>query len=310
MIMTLLLAALLGVAWLAGVVLPALIALPTRLLSRKLANPTTTLGRLSAGLFGANAVASPIILGAGLVLILGIWGFFAILEDVVMGDPIVALDDQIYRALQTLRTPAFDQLMIAITALGDQWVVAPVTLAAIALCAYYKRTIAETYLLVALAGGALIVGGIKMLIHRPRPAPIYNGPAEFSFPSGHAAVSIVVLGFLAVLLLQGAPQRWRRAIAFVLSAAVLLISFSRIYLGAHWFSDVAGGLLFGAAWVALLAILYLRSAEAPVPAAPLIAITLLAYLGAGAWHISRDFTRETGRYAIPATATSGSAKKP
>ena len=70
----------------------------------------------------------------------------------------------------------------------------------------------------------------KWSLHRPRPISIYQGVSSWGFPSGHTTMSVVVYGFLAVLLVRGLAPRWRW-IPFVLAFAIsLLVAFSRIYL--------------------------------------------------------------------------------
>ena len=86
---------------------------------------------------------------------------------------------------------------------------------------------------------ALFVGGLKRVIGRARPVDIYDGVAEYSFPSGHAGMSIVVFGLLAFLLASRASSQWRQIIFGSSIGFVLLIGFSRVYLGAHYFSKRA-----------------------------------------------------------------------
>lgn len=109
------------------------------------------------------------------------------------------------------------------------------------------------WLLVAVPTGMLLNVGLKQVFVRAR--PVLDEPlvqlATYSFPSGHAAASTLFYG--AVLLLVLAHER-RRAIRMAAAAAaaamVLLVCFSRVYLGAHYLSDVLAGVAVGIAWLA------------------------------------------------------------
>jgi undecaprenyl-diphosphatase len=114
---------------------------------------------------------------------------------------------------------------------------------------------------VAAAGGGLLNVSAKHLIARDRPGEALKGEAiadeavtehNPSFPSGHAmgsAIGYGMLGYVAVRLLRRRAER--AAVVACLAVLVLLIGFSRIYLRAHWFTDVLGGFAIGTAWVAL-----------------------------------------------------------
>jgi len=95
--------------------------------------------------------------------------------------------------------------------------------------------------------GAMIVTGLlikifKELIQRVRPENMLVAETGFSFPSGHATVSIVFFGLLIAIF----SKKKSKIISIIISSIlVLLIVFSRIYLRVHWFIDVFGGLVFG-----------------------------------------------------------------
>ncbi|HEV3074420.1 MAG TPA: phosphatase PAP2 family protein, partial [Thermoanaerobaculia bacterium] len=73
----------------------------------------------------------------------------------------------------------------------------------------------------------------------------------YSFPSGHAMGSLIVLGSIGYVALR-LPLRWKvkSAVLAALATAVVLIGLSRVYLGVHWLSDIAGGWSAGAVWLA------------------------------------------------------------
>ena len=93
---------------------------------------------------------------------------------------------------------------------------------------------------------------VKGFYERARPA--FDDPFELvtsgSFPSGHAAGSAMFYGMLAYLLIRATRRvGWYMLPVFLLLLA--LIGFTRVYLGAHWVSDVLGGWILGFGWVAL-----------------------------------------------------------
>lgn len=110
-------------------------------------------------------------------------------------------------------------------------------------------------------------------------------------------MSVVIYGFLGVLIGRGVAPRARLALGSSAILLVSLIAFSRLYLGAHWLSDVLGGLAFGTAWVALLAIAYLRRPALAAPARGLAAAAIATLVVAGVWHVSARHAADTGRYA-------------
>jgi undecaprenyl-diphosphatase len=234
------------------------------------------------------------------VLLVGAaWLFLGILEDVVTGDPLIRADAAIYHALQSLRTAPGDALMIAITELGDTIVVTAVTGIVFLWLVWKRAWRSAVYWLVAIAGASALNTVIKVALHRARPGELfYTGWSAFSFPSGHSTVNIVLYGFLCVLIVREQRPAWQFPIALAAAVLVFLIAFSRLYLGAHWFSDVVGGLAFGTGWLAVLTYFYLRKPLKPVGAGPLALVGCMALALAGGLNIYRHHTLDVERYAV------------
>jgi membrane-associated phospholipid phosphatase len=264
-------------------------------------NSRSTVGRMVRSMLGARLIDLPLLLLFGAVLTFSLWAFFELLEDVIMGDGVTGLDRAVYLWLQQHRHPGWDRLMVGVTELGDANVAMPVAGAAIALLAALKFWREAMFLCAAMIGAAGFVAGLKRVIQRARPVDIYDGVAEYSFPSGHAGMSIVLFGFLAFLLAVRATAGCRRIIYRASIVLVLLIGFSRVYLGAHWMSDVLAGFAFGLAWNSVLAIAYLSriSAAEPrlLPVPTLAACLGMTLLLAGSWHMLRDHGAELRRYS-------------
>ena len=141
----------------------------------------------------------------------------------------------------------------------------------------------------------------KWTLHRPRPIDIYHGVSSWGFPSGHTTMSVVIYGFLAVLLLRSFRSGWRW-IPFVFALGFsLLIAFSRIYLGAHWLSDVLGGMALGWVWVTLLGAIYFNHTADDSSMRRLLPVTALVFLVlliAGSWHIASQHSADMEKYRV------------
>jgi undecaprenyl-diphosphatase len=116
-----------------------------------------------------------------------------------------------------------------------------------------------------LLGAVLLYDTVKPLVARARPparSDVGYTFSGFAFPSGHATESLAVLGMLA-LVTAGVMRRHRYVPFVVASLIVLLVGASRIYLGAHWLSDVLGGYALGGLWLSLLVAVMLARARSP-----------------------------------------------
>lgn len=236
-----------------------------------------------------------------LVLFIAGWVFLGVLEDVVNMDPLVQADQAIYHFLQSLRTPWGDWILIAVTELGDGLVSLPIGLTVLLFLLLSRKPRAARFWLLALGGGAAMVQLFKWTLHRPRPIDIYQGVSSWGFPSGHTTMSVVLFGFLAILLVRSFPPRWRWLPFSVAIGISAVIAFSRIYIGAHWFSDVVGGMSLGWAWVTLLGILYLRGSGQVLSKGLLVSTVFLTLLIAGGWHVQAQHSQDLVRYQIQRT---------
>jgi undecaprenyl-diphosphatase len=258
----------------------------------------TRLSRSVAGLLDP-ARSEARILALMLVLLGGAaWLFFGVLEDVINGDPLVLADGAIYNALQEVRTPAGDAIMVGITELGDTRVVVAVT-AVVFLWLLWKRARrTAVFWLVAVAGASALNTVIKVTLHRARPDELlYSGWSAFSFPSGHSTTNMVLYGFLALLIARELRPALQLSVALGAAVLIFLIAFSRLYLGAHWFSDVVGGAAFGSAWLILLGLIYLRRPVERIGSPALLVAASAALLLAGGGNIYRSHASDVERYA-------------
>lgn len=120
---------------------------------------------------------------------------------------------------------------------------------------HYRRD--SILLLGAMAGDAFLVEITKTLVHSPRPLNMLVHETDYSFPSGHAAGSIVFFGVLTFLAWQhwnsSKARAWTSGLYVAITAAVDL---DVLYLNVHWFSDVIGGCLLGAFWLTFSILLF------------------------------------------------------
>lgn len=189
----------------------------------------------------------------GLCVILAAgWYFATLAEDVTHNDPIVQTDLAIASWFHERTTPARVTAARAVSFCGSPGFVTVATLAAVALLfwrRYFNRaiTLAATML-----GGSVLIICLKHLFHRHR--PVFENPIvtlnSYGFPSGHTMGATIFYGVLALTAATFiARWRWRAAVCVVAAIMVLLIGLTRIYLGAHYFSDVLAAITAGIAWL-------------------------------------------------------------
>ena len=182
----------------------------------------------------------------------GLWLFGGLAEDYLNRDPIVRFDQAVANALHAAATPFATKIFLAITALGSGEAIVLVGVIVLGLFLWRRRWIYASSWLVAIVGVVALNLLLKQIFERPR--PVFMEPiiveTSYSFPSGHAMDSLVMYGMLAYFaLLLIKPWRTRMAILFGAALLVIMIGFSRLYLGVHYFSDVIAGFAAGAVWL-------------------------------------------------------------
>lgn len=194
---------------------------------------------------------------AGLVVLTGsAWLFGWMVEDLHEGD--TQVDERVATWLHDHATPRLTTFFDAVTVLGNLMTLVVVVVVA-CLVLWRKGWIADLVLLVVAAVGAEVITiGLKQGFQRER--PFFPDPLAtertFSFPSGHASVSLAVYGTLGYIAARHLETRRAQVLALVSATVlVLLIGFSRLYLGVHFLSDVIAGYSIALTWVALCVVL-------------------------------------------------------
>ena len=190
---------------------------------------------------------SPPMAGAAL-FVAGLLLFLIILAN-LNGNLLMHVDQRAATLIRHWHTPWGMKLSLAISWLGTwgAWLV--VLLVARGLLSANRRPQARLLVLANLWGTVLLYA-LKLAIHRPRPdglPPLIF--LSFSFPSGHAFLSLVAYGTIAWLTGPRKATRTQHGIAVCAMVLVLLIGLSRIYLGVHYLSDVIGGYAAAMAWL-------------------------------------------------------------
>ena len=197
-------------------------------------------------------------LGVGLVLALLAGMLFAWVGEEVAEGETQAIDDWLRTLINRRATPALTDLMVFASVWGAPRRLAILAAAAIAGFLVRRWHRGAVLVVVTLLGASALDGGLKLLWGRPRPTAFfehYPSPESFSFPSGHALFATAFFGGLAALLYRRLGRTGLRvAVAVAAIALILLIGFSRIYLGVHYPSDVLGGFAAGIVWVAAVAL--------------------------------------------------------
>ncbi|WP_043450702.1 phosphatase PAP2 family protein [Jongsikchunia kroppenstedtii] len=155
------------------------------------------------------------------------------------------------------RESTLTSIMRAVTDCGRTIPLAVIVLIVVVPLLVFRRPGQAAMVGIGSLAGYWIMVGLKDITARARPpaADALVHESSWSFPSGHAMMSAIVLGLVAVTVFWNTGWHWALWIA---ALASVLIGLSRIYLAAHWLSDVLAGWVIGIAWVMLMARVFRR----------------------------------------------------
>lgn len=182
---------------------------------------------------------------------------FALLAiEITKNSVILAWDNSILLAIYQTIHPSIVRFAATFTQLGIYWVVIPLTVIISLFLIYRKKWNQARYLMITMLGSAIISPIVKILLHRERPqlwqSSYYSLPKDYSFPSGHAMWSMTLV--LALVILTWG-SRWSWLLILGGGLFVLVIAWTRLYLGVHFPSDIIAGWLLSLAWAVTVSLL-------------------------------------------------------
>ncbi len=195
-------------------------------------------------------------------------GFLILAYQVVSKGRATVIDLRLAQWMHAHASPGLTDALLAVTQMH-----APAGIAVLATgMALYLALKRDHYwllaVLLAMPAGMILNVLLKNLFERAR--PVFEQPlvvlSTYSFPSGHAAYSTMLYGLLGAYVAHRIDRwQWQLVSSLICGAIVVLVAFSRIYLGAHYLTDVLAGICEGLAWLALvwLVVTRLRRRQAP-----------------------------------------------
>ncbi len=188
---------------------------------------------------------------------------FLLLTAFVFFFPISSVDREFSEEIQEHHNQLLDTVMKAISWVGYM-PAAPIMVVGTALIFYMFKYKKEALFVMFTMLSGVVSSSIKLLIDRPRPSEplvrIIVKTQQQSFPSGHVLFYVLFFGFLTLLMyeVKTIPKYIRLPVSVISLFFIFSIPYSRVYLGAHWFTDVTAGFLLGLICLYILSVLYLK----------------------------------------------------
>ncbi len=177
--------------------------------------------------------------------------------------------------LRSFYTPMLHKLFTAVSMIGKSYVILPLCLTIPAWLIYQKKWFTGRHLFFIGVLGAVLTYAAKYFFHIARPEVLLVVSSQPAFPSGHATLSTIVYGFIAVIIARQLPRKLRYIPYVVATCLIITILFSRIYLEMHWMTDIMGGTIIGLGCVFLFTMSYRRRAPEPFSLKGFLSVMLL-----------------------------------
>lgn len=155
------------------------------------------------------------------------------------------IDQNILQLAQALRGPTFDHTLVTLTMVGDEGFLYCAFGIFIGVMLLQGRPMAAIHLLVAGLATAIITHALKYGFGVPRPELVQLSFSSLAYPSGHSSGATVLFGLLAAFIAQSTQHDRRWMVYLMFGIPIVIIALTRVLLGAHWLSDVIGGILLG-----------------------------------------------------------------
>lgn len=162
-----------------------------------------------------------------------------------MAERVQAVDDWAYQLAVDLRAPIPVAVAKVMDFIGSSWITGPIIVFVAVYLAIRRRWEGFGFWVLAMVSSQLLIGPVKQIYQRARPPLPLVETSGFSFPSGHAVAGAAIAVALVIVLVPAGPKR--RNLEMLAAAFAVVMALSRVYLRAHWLSDVTAGAALGAA---------------------------------------------------------------
>ncbi|WP_443938994.1 phosphatase PAP2 family protein [Pedobacter sp. MW01-1-1] len=175
---------------------------------------------------------------------------FIFLSYFISQNPLLPFDINTSLFFQKYQSNFLDKLMLVVSFFGEL-PYSFIMIFGVVVLFYLKKYKREALYIASIALSGLVILGVKNWVNRPRPTAFNVRIVEInrfqSYPSGHVLSYVLFFGFLLILMntLSGVPNWTRKTVSYLSTFYIIAIPYSRIYLGAHWFTDTVGGFLLG-----------------------------------------------------------------
>ena len=198
----------------------------------------------------------PTALGISLALWAVGGALFVLLAVPALADVVQSFDDAVWRRIVEWEHDAVVAIAKVFDFVGSTPVTLPIIVGMAAYLGWRRRWEAFWFWALAMGMSQLLIGPVKGLYERERPPLPLVETSDFSFPSGHAVAGAAIAVALVIVLVPAGPKR--RNLEMLAAAFAVLMALSRVYLRAHWFTDVAAGASLGVAAAILAAVIVHR----------------------------------------------------
>ena len=204
--------------------------------------------------------------------------FIALGSSVLSHGELTHLNNEIFYTLQSFHTTWLSYLALGVTLLAQKSVILVGAAIFSLWLAYNKNIYTLVHWLILVTLSVLCIGFFKWAIHSQRPHGITHQALTHSFPSGHCLLAYTIFGFLAYLFSRSIKGKWHYAIYTVATVTILSAALSRLYLGAHWLSDVVGSLFLGTSILLVVICSHRRRSHIAVPIKQYNVVVLISFL--------------------------------
>jgi membrane-associated phospholipid phosphatase len=226
-------------------------AVLTRLLPRS-SGPVVSAARRYVASMRARDPRTFALSGLVVAFVLDMLAMAHLVEDYLTGDPIVRWDVRLATWLHLHASQPLVRVFEVVTYAGNAAFLGLFILVTAILLLRRSKSNGAALLIVAFGGAEIVNALLKLLFHRSRPELAFVHLDTYSFPSGHAAAAAATFTVAAWLVAARCrTTRGRLLVSSGAAAAMAVVGFSRLYLGAHYLSDVLTGFTVGIAWATL-----------------------------------------------------------